>query len=215
MNENDKTKDLAQTGGATLRKKSRADKFIDELSNDITNRVKDYIFYDLGLKGITDFLFGGLNAIYESFTRALDYAIYDGRRRPNRPTGNPTRISYGSYYKQSTPVASYMAPQRPAVEEKNEYSDNEIFISDYDSKSGQKLSPRVTKEKAEDILITLNECIDTCECASVLDLKDKLEESGTPEDDRWGWTEPILTKPRRVTDGYVIDIPNPKPLPKR
>lgn len=207
-------RDISPTSvsGATIRKKSKLDRFAGELYDDLAKNVKDYVWYDLILRSIKDTVMGTLGGFFEALSRAIDNVIFDGRAPRNQKSYQGSRVSYGSYYRSP---ASYSQPRPVRQEERSNYDDDEVFISDMDPKSGVKNSPLVTKQKATDLIDTANECIDVCGYFSVLDLKDKIEKTGTPEDDNWGWTEPLLCKPRRVLDGYIIDFPKPRPLAKR
>jgi hypothetical protein len=70
-----------------------------------------------------------------------------------------------------------------------------------------------SRTEAEAIIDKMIELIEKYEVATVYDLYNLMDVTGTFTDQKWGWTDFTPAHVTRVRKGYMIDIPKPKPLP--
>jgi hypothetical protein len=69
-----------------------------------------------------------------------------------------------------------------------------------------------TRGEAEDVIDHLIDLIDEYKVASVADLYELVGLTGSFTDNNYGWTNLSTAQPRRVRDGYLLDLPRPMPL---
>jgi hypothetical protein len=69
-----------------------------------------------------------------------------------------------------------------------------------------------TRVEADEVIDRLFDLVSRYNSATVADLYELLGISGSFTDDKWGWTNLYGAKARRVTGGYLLDLPRPEPL---
>lgn len=69
-----------------------------------------------------------------------------------------------------------------------------------------------TRVEADEVIDRLYDLVSRYNSATVADLYELLGISGSFTDDKWGWTDLYGSKARRVTGGYLLDLPRPEPL---
>lgn len=153
------------------------------IGEDIEN-VGDYLFFDIIVPGIK-------SLIVDSIINTTEAIFGTGSRR-KRPVNEQT--SYSAYYKSST------TQQRPRASVRDRYSYDEIVLE--------------TRGEAELILDQLLEAIDTYGFVSIGDLYDAsgITRAGEFTDYNYGWFNLRNASVRRVRDGYILDLPQPKSL---
>lgn len=66
-----------------------------------------------------------------------------------------------------------------------------------------------TRVEADSVIMKLNEFIEQFEQAKVADLFELLGVTSEWTDERFGWTDLSGARPRKVLEGYLLDLPNP------
>jgi hypothetical protein len=70
-----------------------------------------------------------------------------------------------------------------------------------------------SKDLAEETLRTMAYVIDRWEVVTVADLHDMLDLPSTPIENQWGWIDVREARIRQTRDGWLLDLPEPEPLP--
>jgi hypothetical protein len=66
--------------------------------------------------------------------------------------------------------------------------------------------------QAEQVLDTLVDVVSTYGVATVYDLYELLGITGDFPDQKWGWDDLRASRVDRVRDGYLLNLPRPKPV---
>lgn len=177
-------------GKASTRKPSLARKFGETfIAEDIAD-VKSYLFFDVLVPAIKDtivnFVTNGINAVIYGDTRPR-------QSRYAQPYGNRSYTSYSSY-------------SRPSTRPEGSFSRREVRYS-------QEKEPIVeSRYDADLVLEELNNCICEYDQATVGDLYDLLGFDSDHTDYKWGWTDLSGATVRKVSGGWLIDLPRPQRL---
>ncbi len=173
--------------GKVTTKKNEVRKLTDIFISEDARNVKSYIFMDVLVPAIK-------KAVSDIVTNGIDMILYGDNGRSGRNT-NSSNVSYRNYYDQrrdderrysSTPAA------RP------KYNYNDITIP--------------TRGEAEEVLLRMDELIDTYGIASVADLYDLVGITGDYTDNKYGWTNIRSAEVIRVRDGYMLRLPKALPI---
>lgn len=154
------------------------------IGEDIEN-VGDYLVFDIIVPGIK-------SLIVDSIINTTEAIFGTGSRR-KRPINEQT--SYSAYYKSST---TQQRPGYTRASVRDQYSYNDIIVD--------------TRGEAELILDQLLEAIDTYGSVSIGDLYDACGITGEFTDYNYGWFNLRNASVRRVRDGYILDLPQPRSL---
>ena len=172
------------TGSVRSKKKSDVQKFADVfISEDIVN-VKDYILMEVLVPALK-------KAVSDIVTNGIDMILYgETGKTKKRSTGS--KMSYRDYYDSDDRRSSYSQTSRKG------YSYDDIILDN--------------RGEAEEVLIRMDELIDTYGIASVADLYDLVGISGDYTDNKYGWTSLRSAQVVRVKDGYLLKLPRVLPL---
>ena len=172
------------TGSVRSKKKSDVQKFADVfISEDIVN-AKDYILMEVLVPALK-------KAVSDIVTNGIDMILYgETGKTKKRSTGS--KMSYRDYYDSDDRRSSYSQTSRKG------YSYDDIILDN--------------RGEAEEVLIRMDELIDTYGIASVADLYDLVGISGDYTDNKYGWTSLRSAQVVRVKDGYLLKLPRVLPL---
>ena len=179
-------------GNAVTRKKSFGRKLGETfLAEDVSN-VKNYLLFDVIIPAVKD-------TIVNVVTNGISAFVYgDTKSRPTRfgaksyGYGGSNYTSYSSVSRNRPPEGSFRAGR------------------DYGDPMGNDKEPIVElKSDAEYVLDGLSECIDRFDQATVGDLYDLLGFDSSHTDYKWGWVDLSTATVRKVSDGWLIDLPRP------
>lgn len=127
--------------------------------------------------------------IKKTISETVDMILYGGSRK-NRSMAS--RVSYRSYYDEPR-SRDY---REPVTNVASSYDD--IIIP--------------SRGEAEEVLMRMNELIDTYQIVSVADLYDLVGLTGNYTDNRYGWTNLRDADVQRVRDGFVLRLPRALPI---
>lgn len=171
------------SGTAKVRKKGCFDKLADVFISEDASNVKSYILMDVLIPSIK-------KAVSDIVTNGIDMILYGGQN-PNRSRSTSgTRVSYRSYYD-----SGRREPERPRA---RIYSYDDVVLA--------------TRGEAEEVLASLDGMIDKYKIVSVADLYDFVGIQGSFTDNRYGWMDLSMAKIVHVSDGYLLKLPQPKPI---
>ena len=173
------------SGTVITKKKSSIRKFADEFISEDAKNVKSYVVGEVLIPAIK-------KAISDIITDGIDMILYGGSRRDGRRSGTADRVSYRSYYDRDgrSREPRSVAPTR--------YSTDEIILDN--------------RAEAEEVLLRMDELMDTYGLVRVADLYDLVGITGQYTDNKYGWTNIRNAEIVRVRDGYVIKMPRAVPI---
>lgn len=172
------------TGEVKTKKKNEVQKFADTfISEDIAN-VRSYILMDVLVPALK-------KAISDVVTNGIDMILYGEPGRTKKST-TASKVSYRSYYDRTSDRDDYISSRRRGFE----YED--IILE--------------TRGEAEEVLMRMDELIDTYGIVSVGDLYDLVGIQGDYTVNKYGWTNIRNAQVIRVRDGYMIKLPKALPL---
>lgn len=131
--------------------------------------------------------------LYDSGRGFLDRLIFGESRNDGRR--NSTRRDYGSYSRHrgsSSPRRDEPRRARPV-----HHFDNVVLD---------------TRDEADSVLSRMYEFIDTYKMVTVAELYSLVGITAEYTDEGWGWRDLRTATIRRVREGYLIDLPQPKEL---
>lgn len=180
--------------GAKERKKTMADRLRETfIAEDIAD-VKNYIFFDVIVPAVKDtvvnVIVNGINAVVYGDTRVKN-------SRFSAPYSNRNTQSYSSYGSH-TPYSSMARNKPPEGSFRRGYSRKEPIVE--------------TKYDADLVLDELNGVLYEYDQATVGDLYDLLGFETENTDYKWGWVDLSTATVRKVSEGWLIDLPRPTRL---
>ncbi len=187
------TKQVA-TAKRIVRKKS----FLDTFLNGTLKVVGGYILLEILIPAAK-------NTISDIINNGSDMILFGEpkSRRRDRERGRGPYVSYTDYYDRDRGHDRDRfsdRERRDRVYGRSKFESDDILLS--------------TREEAEEVIQSMFDIYDQYNSVSVSDF---LELVGLPDEftDRgFGWTNLRDIQARRVRDGYIIDLPIPKALPK-
>jgi len=180
------TKPVVQAG-VTQKKRSLGKRFAETFLGEDVDSVGSYILLDVLIPAVRD-------TIVNIVQSGIEMLIYGDSR------GGVRRNEHRSYYNYST---SYRSNTR---DRNRDYS--------YRNRRSNSIEDIVCEEKrdADEVIDQLLDLIDRYGQASVADLYDLVGIPSSSTDWNWGWFNLSTATTRRVSGGYLIDLPKPQPL---
>ena len=174
--------------GVKQQKRSLGKRFAETFLGEDVDSVGSYILLDVLIPAVRD-------TIVNIVQSGIEMLIY-GDTRGVRGGRNEHR----SYYNYST---SY----RSGVRDRDR-------AASYRSRRSNSIEDIVCEEKrdADEVIDQLLDLIDRYGQASVADLYDLVGITSSSTDWNWGWFNLSTATTRRVSGGYLIDLPKPQPL---
>lgn len=182
------------TSGDTVRRKKSFRKQFSEtfVAGDMKSAMS-YVMFDVLLPAAKDM-------IVDAGSSGIEKLIFgDSRRRGTTPPqSGPT--GYISYNRMAMGAASRLsAPQRAMSRRARSRHDFDEIILD-------------SRTEAEEVIDRLFDVVSQYETATVADLYELVGLSASHTDHKWGWTDVRGAGVSRVRDGYLLDLPEPRPL---
>ena len=172
------------SGEAKERKRTFGDKVRDNLFDDDTTSVKDYLIYDVLIPATK-------NVIYDMVSGGIETLLYGQRRSAaSRGISQPkTYTSYSSYSKQ------HQAPARTIPQKQKGREFDDIIIDN--------------RADAEMVVDTLIESIKEYGTVTLADVYDLVGITSSYVDYRWGWGEEFIHEVgiRKTRNGWLIEFP--------
>ena len=178
----------AISGTAKIRKKSEARKFADVFIAEDIESVKSYILMDVLVPAVK-------KAVSDIVTNGIDMILY-GESGESKTKSTASKVSYRSYYDNSNGSSSNRRPN--SISPHSIYNYDEIILS--------------TRGEAEDIVMRMDEIVETYGMVSVADFYDLVGVTSNYTDNKYGWTDVRNAKIVRVRDGYFIKMPRVMPI---
>ena len=172
-------------------KKPLGKRFAETFLAEDMKDVKTWLWKDVIVPGIANAILDGLSMMFFGETTSRDR-----KRRRDRDD----RTNYSSYYRGSS--------DRRDRDSRRRRDDR------YDSDDRVDFRNIVLRERAdaEHVIEELRSRIRKNDSASVADLLDLIDVPGRYTDNNWGWDDERDIGIRRVSNGYLIDVAEPRYL---
>ena len=170
-------------GPVITRKKTGFDKLKSDFISDDAKNIKSYVFGEVLIPAIK-------KAISDIVTDGISILLY-GESRGNNRRSTADRVSYRSYYDNNYDC-------RSSIVRSSNYSYDDIILN--------------SRGEAEDVLVRMDELMETYGLVRVADLYDLVGITGNYTDNKYGWTNIRNAEIVRVRDGYMIKMPRAVPI---
>jgi len=177
------------TGKVIKQKKSLGKKFSETFFGDESISVKDYVIHDVIVPAFK-------NLLWDTVSGSLEMRLFGERRTNTRNynrNGSKTYTSYSSYYSNRDDRGSSHAK---SARSRHDFDD---ILFD-------------TRGEAEDVLSHLVDLTIDYGMASVADFYDLSGLESQFTDQKYGWTNLRDACTDRVRNGYIIRLPQARPL---
>lgn len=192
--EDSNKKQIKQIATATTRKKGLGTRIKESFVGDDARSVGEYVFFDVFLPAIQ-------NLVVEGFQKGVERLIL-GDSRPNNTRRASERrggSNYTNHYRRAP------EPRSP----RDRYDERARSQHDFD----QIVLP--DRGQAEEVLDVMGDLLEKYDQVTLSDMYRLVGIRGSFMDDRWGWTSLRGATVRRVSDGYVLELPSPIDLDRR
>lgn len=173
------------TGSVRPKKKSNTEKLAELFLPEDVENLKTYVVRDILIPA-------GKKAVSE----IIDMFLYGSTGRSSKGT-NASKVSYRSYYENSNDRRTATAPSRPST---GYHYDDIVFDN---------------RGEAEEVLVSMEECIATYGMVTVRDFYDLVGVTGNHTDQKYGWLDlrtASVVRLRMGEGGYMIKLPRAVPL---
>lgn len=184
----EKIKPVVDRKSVVSTKKSLGKKFSETFLKEDLGEVRDWLIFDMIIPGLKNAALDMLSMVFFGETRSRDYR----RDRDDR------RTNYRSYYKSSNSRDS-----RSSRRDSRRDHDDRVDIRDIVLRY---------RDDAERVVDEMAERIRKNDSVSVADLLDLIGETSKYTDNDYGWKDERDIRIRRVSSGYLIDVPEPEYL---
>lgn len=172
---------------AKIKKKTKAQKILDDFAIEDTKKVKKYLWGSVIKPAIK-------NIIWEFFTKGLKMYLFRDGEGPSTPASVPAevpRINYATMYRY-TPAAPVYSPPRTPV------SYGEVIVPTY--AEADAAIRELRKLIAESGVATIGNLYETCRLPTQF------------PDFTYGWRDLSDVQIVTVDGGYLISLPRPYPI---
>lgn len=172
-------------GKVKTKNKSGLHQMASEMISEDAQNVKEYIFLDVLIPAAK-------KAISDVVTNGIDMLLYGetGVSKKKDKSYGP-RVSYSAYSNRDK-----RDRERTGYSSRYEFKDI-IFES---------------RKEANEVLLTLEEMLESYDCVSILDYYDACGVTAKNTDDKYGWTNLDGARVVRSYDGYTIKFPRVIPI---
>lgn len=179
-------------GTATVRKKTLGRKFSEVFfGGDDARSVWSYVMFDVMVPAAKDMIVdAGSEALQRSF-----YGTSRPSRRPSRGGARPSKTSYNKMYQEEERRPASMSRRA-----RSQFDFDEIAME--------------TRAEGLEVLDNLYTLVSQYGSATVAEFYELAGISANYTDQKYGWTDLRGSDVIKTRDGYVVDLPKPKPLDK-
>lgn len=180
------------TGKVIQRKKPLARKIVENFTGDDIGSVGQYILMDVMLPAAK-------SMISDAMSQGIERLLF-GDSRPRAGTtrvGGGSFTSYNRMYSGNARVENN-SPRTLSHKARANHDFGEVILQ--------------SRGEAEEVLDTLVATVEKYSVATVSDLYQTVGITGSFTDDKWGWTDLRGSAVRRVSNGYLIELPAPTPI---
>lgn len=187
-----KTKPVVSREGVVSTKKPLSKKMAETFMSEDAKDVKSWLLMDVIIPGIKNTVLDMIQMMF--------FGEIDSRRHGRDRRDRYDRTSYSSYYRgnSSSSRSSYSRSSRDRYDSDDRVDFRNIVLR--------------VRGDAERVVDEMKERIHKDGSASVADLLDLIDVPGRYTDNNYGWDDERDIGIRRVSNGYLIDVSEPKYL---
>jgi hypothetical protein len=179
-----------------IRKKSLGKRFVESFfSGETPKSVLGYVAMEVLIPAAKDM-------IRDAGQEALDRILYrnGGGGSSSRHSRNSPYVSYDRYASSKTTVRRDDPRDRlgPSSRARAMHDFDEVVLS--------------TRAEANEVIDRMFERLKRYELVTVAEFYQFTNNSSTPPDENWGWTDLRGVEPKKVRDGFIVDLPRPEHL---
>jgi hypothetical protein len=182
-------------GTAIKRRKTSTKSFLSSFFGEEVGQVGTYIIQEVLIPAAK-------NTIQDMITNGIEMLLYGesgGSRRQSRRGYNRSVVSYDAYYKGDNRKPARSVESRRPARRGGSYVVEDIIIFD--------------KGEANDVLAALEQTLNEYDSVTVADLYELAGfDGGDWTATKWGWTDLRRAGIEKVREGYLLDLPDPRPL---
>ena len=177
---------LQPVAKGSQRKTPLGKKLREAFTGDDAHTVGNYVLMDVVLPAVK-------NMLSDAISQGAERMLFGESRPRGSSVRHPGQISYNRV---STPPRQ-AAPQAPgpARRARGNMDFGEIVLP--------------TRYDAEMVLDRLSDVIENYDVATVADLYELVEITGSFTDVKWGWTSLRDARVRQVREGFILELPQP------
>lgn len=193
--EKEKLKPLEMKGSVNSSKKSLMRKIAESFVEEDTKDIKEYIIFEKIIPGLKNLVLDALEMRFFGAVsgRSRDYRYY------NNSTGG-SRFDYRSRYNGGSNGRPARSTNRDSANDyQNDKVDYRRIILDY-------------RDDAEEVVRQMRDRIRATGSASIADLFNLLGIPSEYTDNDWGWEHEDEINWKRISNGFLINVPNARPL---
>lgn len=191
---------VVQTDGV-IRKKPLGRRFREVFVAGEANSVGSYVIFEVLVPALKD-------VIADVVSQGIERLMF-GESRSSRRGGSyrPNTTGHVSYNRYSSNNSYPWSRDRDRREDpRRQISSRSRSTHDF----GEIILN--TRAEAEAVIDSLFSLLERYEQATVSDLYDLVGIASNFTDEKWGWTDLRGSMPRRISNGYLLDLPRPEPL---
>lgn len=182
-------KEKVISGTAKVKKKSELRKAASNFISEDARNIKSYLLGDIVVPWVKDL-------IVDIVTDGINLLIHGERSHGTHKKKNGVYIDYSGVSKKSS--RDRRSSSRDDVKVRQRYSFDDIYLE--------------TRREAEDVLNMMEDHIEQYDDVSVADLYDFVGVTRDWTDNKYGWTNLRSADVLRTRDGYLLKLPDAKPL---
>ena len=192
MHEEKKVKPVINKDKVVSTKKTIGKQFTEAFIQEDVDNIKNYVLFDCVMPGIKNLILDTISMLF--FNETID------RKKSRRDDRGGSRTSYSSYYNRGGSRTSYSRKDEKR-DDRGDLDYRSIILKD--------------RKSAEDVLSEMEDRIDRYGSVSIMELFDMIGEVSSYQDTKWGWDDKRDLRIRRVSNGFLIDIPEARFLEER
>lgn len=182
------------TGNVIRKKKPLGKRFQEMFFGDSDQGVLEYVFGEVLVPALKDMV---TDAVSQGMERMIFGETRSNNRRSKPSSGgafsNPNRVAYDRYSS-----SNQRRDERPSSNRRRGHDFDHLILG--------------SRAEAQDVINSLADIVDKYEAVSVKDLYEMVGETYHFTDEKWGWTSMEGAIVRRVSNGYLLDLPKPEPI---
>lgn len=182
----------------TRRKKTLGRRFLETFVAGDPKQVLQYVIFEVLIPAARD---TAADAVSQGIERWLfGEGRSSSRRTGSRPSGGSGYVSYNRFSSALTNRYSQQREDdRPPMGRSRSVNDFEEIVV-------------ATRPEAEGVISGLFDIISKYEQVSIADLYELVGWNSEPIHHKWGWKDLRGATARRITNGYILDLPRPEPF---
>lgn len=182
-------KEKVISGTAKIKKKSELRKAASNFISEDARNIKSILLNDTIIPYVTDL-------IIDLVTDGVNILFRGERSHGSHKKKNGVFIDYSGVSKKNS--RDRRSSSRDDVKVRQRYSFDDIYLE--------------TRREAEDVLNMMEDHIEEYDAVSIADLYDFVGVTGNWTDNKYGWTNLRSADVVRTRDGYLLKLPDARPL---